>query len=73
MYGQIRDEVLEEEIFKIDPAIKKALIKRTNFYNDSLQIFLSASLQRISYLDKVPTQLISNLCFAMTMVTLEEG
>lgn len=73
MYGQITDDVLEMEIFKIDPAIKNALIKRTNFYNDSLQIFLGASLKRISYLDKAPTQLVSNLCFAMTMVTLEEG
>ena len=49
MYGKLNDSVMEE-IFMLEPSFKKALQKRTEFYNDSLKIFLRTSLLRIDYL-----------------------
>lgn len=54
MYGRLNDDVVDE-IFKIEPGVKKALQKRTEYYGDPLQIFLAAAIQRIDFLKKAPT------------------
>ena len=55
MFGKIKSNILEAEVFIMDPGIKKALIAKTEYYTDSKQIFLNTTLHRISYLDKAPT------------------